>query len=657
MDRPIDGHPFNMFSDDWDEVFTFRSLSVVTLLALVLVVPLSTSTASPEDQFKQIEIACPSAGVEVVSASGMGQTFKPVTGTITAIGVFLESRWGSPVPLTIKLHRGSLPGQTLLSGNFVIGPGSTGWFYVNSSTPIQVDPGREYSIEVRAAFGNVVWHMCDGLYDDGVRIVSGSPASDSMDFMIRVYGLVPDISLSLSPGEVSLKQGERGNVTVTVASLKGFRGEVQLSLAAVGGGPLVTLSNSSLDLDVGGSAQASIGVEVPDNLNPGSYTVTVTAAILGPWGTRTRSATVTINVEESVRDFTLSVSPTSASVRRGGGVTFTVDVGRVGSFDGPVSLRVQGLGSGFQYSLSQNSQVPPFTSFLRITTSRDVPLSAVTFTVVGEGSGIMHDATASLSITEEPGFTISLDKRELALTRGERGSFTISVIGYGGFVQPVILAVSNLPQGCSASLSANGLSPSYQSIVTIAVGDALPGNYTLGITASSGGITKTSSLKLAIVGAATSTTSEAERTTVISESETAVKSTRLELHVAPTSLELRTGESGSLAISVTGTGSERVTFSLSGLPPDANHSFNPPSLEGDGATSLLIRAGSTPGRFTGVVVAEAGERRTTHVFQLNIRGSGGRIEFPWFAGAAVILVAVVGTALVLLRGRRRAFSS
>ena len=640
-------------------MFTFRYLLVVVLVALVLILSLPVSRVSSDDQFKQIEVTCPSAGVEVVSASGMGQTFRPVTGTITAISVFLESRWGSPVPLTIKLHEGSLSGQTLMSGNLVIGPGSRGWFYVNSSAPIQVDPGREYSIEVRAAFGNVVWHMCDGLYDDGMRIVLGSPTSDSMDFMIRVYGLVPDISLSLGPSEVDLRQGEEGNVTVIVTSLRGFQGEVQLSLAAVGGRPLVTLSNSSLNLDVGGSARASIRVDVPDDLNPGSYTATVTAAITGPWGTRTKSATLTINVEESVRDFTLSVSPPSASVRRGGSVTFTVDVGRVGSFDDPVSLSVRGLGSGFQYSLSRNSQAPPFSSTLRITASQGVPLSTVSFTVVGEGGGISHNASASLTVTEEPGFTISLDRRELTMSRGGRGSFVISVNGYGGFVQPVTLAISNLPPGCSASLSANGLPPSYQSIVTLSTGDAAPGNYTVGITASGGGITRTSSLRLVILGAtstpeATTTAGTSTRTSEGKAPAETVTGT-LDLHVVPTSLELRPGESGSLAITVTGSGSERVAFTLSGLPPDANYSFNPPTLEGDGATSLLIRAGATPGKFTGVVVAEAGERRATRVFQLTIRAGEVGVEFPWIAGAAVILAVVAGLALVLRRRRKRAF--
>ncbi len=625
------------------------------MVALALLLPLPVFRVSAGDQFKQIEITCPSAGVEVISANGMGQTFRPVAGTITAIGVFLESRWGSPVPLTIKLHEGSLSGQTLMSGNFVIGPGSRGWFYVNSSTPIQVNPDQEYSIEVRAAFGNVVWHMCDGIYEDGLRIVLGSPASDPMDFMIRVYGLVPDISLSLSPGEVNLKQGEEGNVTVTVTSLEGFQGEVQLSLAAVGSGPSVTLSNSSLDLEIGGSAQASLRVDVPEDLNPGSYTVTVTAAITGPWGTRTRSTTLTVNVEESVRDFTLSISPSSASVRRGGSVTFTVDVGRVGSFDDPVSLHVQGLGSGFQYSLSQNSQAPPFTSTLRITTSQGVPLSTITFTVVGEGGGTVRNASASLTVTEEPGFIISLDRRELTLAEGGRGSFTISVTGYGGFVQPVTIAISNLPPGCSASFSANGLPPSYQSLVTLVARGAPPGNYTVGITASGGGITRTSTLKLTIVEVTANTATETEATTEISESETVTRTGSLELNVMPTSLELRAGESGSLAISVTGSGSGRVTFYLSGLPPDVNYSFNPPSLEGDGATSLLIRAGSTPGRFTGVVVAEAeaGGRRTNRHFQLTIRGSGGRAKFPWIAGAVIIIILILGPALVLLRRRKR----
>ncbi len=643
-------------------MFTLRQVYALTFLSLLLIfLPALATVIRPlnaqQDQFRQINISCSSVGVEVVSTNNpIGQTFKPVVGTITAIAVYLESRWGSPAPFTVTLHEGSINGPSLLSKTMTIGPGNKAWFYVNSSVPVQVDPGTTYVIEVRAGFGNVVWHMCDGAYEDGQRIKSGSPVSDSLDFMIRVYGLVPDISLSLNPENLTVQQGEAAQATLQIESLQGFEGDVQLSMTALSPSPSVSLSTLTAHLESGGTAHITVTVQAPETLPPGNYSISIGAAISGPWGSKSKTITLLVGVEESLKDFTVSLSPPSAKVQRGGSVTFTVDVGKVGNFDAPVSLRVMGLGSGFQYSFSQNSLKPPFTSTLRITTSPNVPLSTLQFTVVAEGGDKVHNVTGSLEVSEEPGFTISLDKSELTITQGGNGTFTISVNGYGGFTQPVTLALSNLCSGCSASFSANGLPPSYQSVVTITVSDkASPGNYTLGVTAAGGGLTRSGTIKLVVVERTETSTTETVAET--STTETTRPAAQLSISVSPSSLTLKTGESGSLAVMVTGA-EGTVTLDVSGLPPDAKYSFNPPIVQGTGASSLLITAGSTPGTFTGVITAKSDGALRTATFQLTIEGEEGGFEIPLIPVAGAVIISVIALlALTIAKRRKRVFGS
>ncbi|GEM_PF-3097372 len=623
-----------------------------------------TTLRAQQDQFRQVSISCPSVGAEVVSTNNpIGQTFKPVVGTITTIAVYLESRWGSPAPFTVTLHEGSINGPSLLSKTMTIGPGSKAWFFVNSSSLIEVDPGSTYVIEVRAGFGNIVWHMCDGAYEDGRRIKAGSPVSDTLDFMIRVYGLVPDVALSVDPDTMVVRQGEAAQATLLVESLQGFEGDVQLSMTAASPSPGVSLSALTVHLESGGTAQATVNIQVPEDLDPSNYTITLGAAISGPWGSRSKTVNLMVQVEESPRDFSVSLSPISARVQRGGSVTFTVDVGKIGNFDAPVNLKVTGLGSGFQYSFSQNSLNPPYTSILRITTSPNVPLSTLQFTVIAEGADKVHNVTGTLEVGEEPGFIISLDKSEIAVVQGGSGTFTVSVNGYGGFTQPVTLTLSNLCNGCSASFSANGMPPSYQSVVTISVGDSTPpGNYTLGVTASGGDLTRSGTIRL-VIGkgerGGTSTYTSASTTETMTGTSTAetTRTTQLSLSVSPSSLSLRIGESGSIAVMVTGA-EGTVTLQVSGLPPDAEYSFNPPLIEGTGASSLLIKAGNTVGSFTGVITAKSGGTAGTTTFQLTIQEREGGFEIPLIpvAGAAAVLVVAL-LVLVLARRRRRVFRS
>ncbi|MEM2756451.1 MAG: NEW3 domain-containing protein [Candidatus Bathyarchaeia archaeon] len=96
-------------------------------------------------------------------------------------------------------------------------------------------------------------------------------------------------------------------------------------------------------------------------------------------------------------DFSLTVSPTHKLVMAGQSVTFEVDVKSIlGSSS--VSLSVSRLPEGSSGSFDPSFGTPPFSSRLRIITSLSTPPGEYTFTVVGNGGGIIRQVTATLIV-------------------------------------------------------------------------------------------------------------------------------------------------------------------------------------------------------------------------------------------------------------------
>jgi hypothetical protein len=80
--------------------------------------------------------------------------------------------------------------------------------------------------------------------------------------------------------------------------------------------------------------------------------------------------------------YTLSVTPSSQSVTRGGSVTYTVVVTASGDFTGPVDLRVSGL-PGTTSTLDPPEVVDSGNSTLTVTTSGLTPCGNFPLTITG----------------------------------------------------------------------------------------------------------------------------------------------------------------------------------------------------------------------------------------------------------------------------------
>jgi hypothetical protein len=102
-------------------------------------------------------------------------------------------------------------------------------------------------------------------------------------------------------------------------------------------------------------------------------------------------------------DFTLSVTPSSATVVQGGSATYTVSVTPSDGFSGAVSLGAGGLGSGAGASFNPPSINGSGSSTLTVTTTAATQTGAFTLTVTGSSGALSHSANATFNVNASGG--------------------------------------------------------------------------------------------------------------------------------------------------------------------------------------------------------------------------------------------------------------
>jgi uncharacterized membrane protein len=125
----------------------------------------------------------------------------------------------------------------------------------------------------------------------------------------------------------------------------------------------------------------------------GSYPVTIT----GTSGTLSRTTAVQLVVQAPAPDFTLTATPASRSIGRGGSTTYAIAVNPVNGFGSSVSLTATGLPNRATATFSPNPTTS--TSTLTITTQRNVQRGTFTLTIRGTSAALAHTATVTLVIS------------------------------------------------------------------------------------------------------------------------------------------------------------------------------------------------------------------------------------------------------------------
>ena len=196
----------------------------------------------------------------------------------------------------------------------------------------------------------------------------------------------PDFSLSASPGSRTVGRGVNAtSYSVTITQTHGFAGSVDLTLAGLPVGATGTFSPTPA------TTASTLNVTIASSTPSGSYVLTIT----GTSGTLTHSTTVTLVV---AADFSLSVSPSSASTTAGGRVTYTVTVNALNGFTGSVTLSATSVPPKSTASFSPNPTAS--SSTLTIKTNRgQTPSGTYTVTITGTSAGVSHTTTVTLVIS------------------------------------------------------------------------------------------------------------------------------------------------------------------------------------------------------------------------------------------------------------------
>jgi len=223
--------------------------------------------------------------------------------------------------------------------------------------------------------------------------------SVSVTFTIVPSGSTSDFAMTANPNSLTIPAGSSGTSSIVVTSLNGFNGTVNLYTSP---SPLCpspqcsywTISPTRLDLAPNSTAKATLTIFAGTFVGSGNVTVYGTSSKLS------HSVVVSFKVSQPP-DFTLTVSPSSSSVSRGGSTTSTVSIQGTDGFNETVNLYASVsplLRHGPITSLP--STVGPYSkSTLTVSTSRSTPLGSYTITVTATSTTMTRTYTITVTVT------------------------------------------------------------------------------------------------------------------------------------------------------------------------------------------------------------------------------------------------------------------
>jgi hypothetical protein len=297
---------------------------------------------------------------------------------------------------------------------------------------------------------------------------------------------VSDFSVSGSPSMQSVNVGTASaGFAIIVAAVNGFSGTVGLAITNSSG-----LSASLSQSSVTGSGNVTLTVQT-GSAAPGTYSIAVT----GTSGNITHQ----VNLQLTIADFSVSISPASQSVVSGTNALYTVTVSSSSGFIGPITLSVTGLPSGsFVFSANVVNLSGQYTSATSTLTANLAVFGNYPITVIGTSGNAARQGTAQLIVDD---LAVSVSPASQSVTVGSSAVYSVTVSSSTGLSGPVTLSVNGLTSG-TFSFSTNvvnlsGQSHSATSQLTVSEGFGSY-NFTVQATSSTGGA-RVASIQLAVL--------------------------------------------------------------------------------------------------------------------------------------------------------------
>jgi len=409
------------------------------------------------------------------------------------------------------------------------------------------------------------------------------PVSHMVEVFVNVRAaLTSDFSIAANPSTLTVVEGQSGTSTVNTALVTGTAGTINLSVTFSSNGLAPTLN--PVAVTAGGSSTLTVSPSLA--LPPGTYTVTVT----GTEGSATHSASVTVIVPPPPpNDFSISASPTTVTVLQGAGTSSAISTAVTSGSAEMVSLSASSP-AGLTATLSPTAVTAGGGSTLTVTASAAVAPGAYTVTVTGASISSTHSVAVTVNVTAAlSDFAISVSPSSLTILQGNNATSTITTTLVSGTPDAISLRATSSPIGVGSYLSPFVVNAGATSTMTISVfGLTTPGVYTLTVTGTEGAVTHSTSVTV---------------TVTLAPSDFVIR-------VAPTSLTIVQGNSGTIDIgttAVTGT-ADAINLSAVSSPSGLITSLNPTVVNAGGTSTLTISVGATiaPGTYTVTVTGVEG---------------------------------------------------
>jgi subtilisin family serine protease len=416
----------------------------------------------------------------------------------------------------------------------------------------------------------------------------------------------PNFSLSTSSTSATVGQGKSATFPVSIGSIGGYAGALNLSVNGLPADATASFSPGSVTAP--GSSQLT--VTAASTTPVGDYTLTISGAD----GTTTHRTTVTLSVVAP--DFTISASPASATVPRGQSTSYSVYLGSVGSFSGTATLSVTGLPTYATGTFSLSSLAVSGSSALTVKTATTTPAGTYTLTIKATSGTIVHTTMVTLTVVI-PDFAVSASPSSATVHYTETATYPVAVGALNGFTGSIALTVTGYPTGSTVSYSPSSVAAPGNSTLTVKTSTTTPnGTYTLTITGtSSSRVVRTTKVTLTVIAPDFAVSTSPSATIQQGQS-----------GVYPVAVDALNGFTGNISLTVTG------------YPSGATVSYLPSSVAAPGNSTLTVKtAGTTAvGTYTLTITGTSSSRvvRTTKV-TLVVNPVG---DFSMTASASTITV-------------------
>jgi M6 family metalloprotease-like protein len=409
----------------------------------------------------------------------------------------------------------------------------------------------------------------------------------------------PSFSLTASATVTTVTSGASATFKLTTAALYGFQSPIALSMTGLPKG--VTASFAPATIASPGSGTSTLTLSAASGMALGSFTLNVTAT--GAGVTKTQSVSLSVIPAPS---FSLTPSATSATVYVGASTTIKVTTTALYGFQSQIALSMTGLPKGVTASFAPATIASPGsgTSTLTLSAASGTAASSVNPTMEALGGGMGITQLINLTVLPPPSFSLTPSATSATVSPGASTMIKVATAALYGFQSQVLLSVSGLPKGMTASFAPSSFAApgSGTTLLTMTAASATAaGSFSLTVTATGGGQTKTQPVNLTVLPPPSfSLTPGATSATVVRGASTTIKLTTAALYGFQS----------------------QVLLSVSGLPKGVTASFAPASIAapGSGTTTLTLGAASatTAGSFNLTVTATGGGVTKTQALTFSV---------------------------------------